>query len=83
MHEALKVLAVLQAHTTTKFGLDHALCGGRSLLEKSKHCDAVIFNAVGGPEWGHMQPNPEAGLSRLWAHLEAFADAADAVVERC
>jgi 3-isopropylmalate dehydrogenase len=85
MREGLKVLDVLQQHTATKFELDHDDCGGCSLdkhgvpitqavLEKSNHCDAVLFGSAGGPEWGHMQPNPEAGLLHLREYMNAFAN---------
>jgi len=86
MHEALKVLAVLQQHTPdTTFTLDHDICGGASLdahgtpiteavLSKATASDAVLFGSCGGPEWGHSVPNPEAGLLRLRTHLGAFAN---------
>lgn len=85
MREALKVLDILQSHTSAKFELDHDICGGCSLdkhgipitpavLQKSNHCDAVLFGSAGGPEWGHMQPNPEAGLLQLRTYMNAFAN---------
>lgn len=86
MAEALKVLDVVQQHTTHEFELKHALCGGCSIDKHGKPvsdevvslapdwCDAVLFGSAGGPEWGTKWPNPEAGLLTLRREMDAFAN---------
>lgn len=43
-------------------------------LEAARRSDAVLLGAVGGPAWDHAPVRPEAGLLRLRAGLEAFAN---------
>ncbi|MGC1185123.1 MAG: 3-isopropylmalate dehydrogenase [Candidatus Dormiibacterota bacterium] len=43
-------------------------------LEAARTSDAVLLGAVGGPAWDHAPVRPEAGLLRLRAGLEAFAN---------
>jgi 3-isopropylmalate dehydrogenase len=87
MNEALKVLQVIQSHTSTTrtFELTTDLCGGCSInkhntpiteavLAKAASSDAILFGSVGGPEWGTAYPNPESGLLRLRTHINAFAN---------
>jgi 3-isopropylmalate dehydrogenase len=85
VHEALKVLDIVEAFTGAKFTRDIDLCGGCSLdkhkdsvtedvLKKSEEVDAVFFGSAGGPEWGHSQPNPESGLLRIRARMQIFAN---------
>ncbi|KAJ1324009.1 3-isopropylmalate dehydrogenase [Microdochium nivale] len=84
--EALRVLDVIEScrpglvfHRTT------ALAGGCSIdahgvpitdavLDQAAASDAVLFGSVGGPEWVNARPNPESGLLRLRARLDAFAN---------
>lgn len=79
--EALKVLDLVEAHTGVKFEREFDLCGGCSLdkhgiasteevLRKSAEADAVFFGSAGGPEWGHVQPNPESGLLRVRERMQ-------------
>lgn len=86
MVEALKVLEVVQRHTTHRFELKHDLCGGCSIDKHGKPvsdevvtlakdwCDAVLFGSAGGPEWGTKWPNPESGLLTLRREMDAFAN---------
>ncbi|KAH7018003.1 3-isopropylmalate dehydrogenase [Microdochium trichocladiopsis] len=84
--EALKVLDVIEScRPGLKFHRDIDLAGGCSIdthgtpiteavLDKAASADAVLFGSVGGPEWAKAHPNPESGLLRLRAKLDAFAN---------
>lgn len=84
--ESLKVLDVVEASRPgLKFHRDFDLAGGCSInthgtpiteavLDKAAAADAVLFGSVGGPEWAKANPNPESGLLRLRAKLDAFAN---------
>ena len=85
VHEALKVLDIIESHRGVKFERDFDLCGGCSLdkhriastdavLQKSIEADAVFFGSAGGPEWGHSVPNPESGLLRVRQKMQIFAN---------
>ncbi len=85
VHEALKILDIIEESTGAQFERDFDLCGGRSLdkhkdsvteavLKKSEEADAVFFGSAGGPEWGHSQPNPESGLLRIRLRMQIFAN---------
>ena len=45
-------------------------------IEKARHADAVLFGAVGGPQWDGLPfaQKPERGLLRLRKDLELFAN---------
>ncbi|MBI3325857.1 MAG: 3-isopropylmalate dehydrogenase, partial [Nitrospinae bacterium] len=45
-------------------------------LKLCEDSDAILFGAVGGPRWDHVDPNirPEAGLLRLRQTLDLFAN---------
>jgi 3-isopropylmalate dehydrogenase len=47
-----------------------------STIEKAKKADAVLFGAVGGPQWDKLPfaQKPERGLLRLRKDLELFAN---------
>lgn len=79
--EALKVLDIIEEATGSKFEREFGLCGGCSLdkhkdsvteevLKKCESADAVFFGSAGGPEWGHVQPNPESGLLRIRKRMQ-------------
>ncbi|KAF2421200.1 3-isopropylmalate dehydrogenase [Tothia fuscella] len=87
MKEALKVLSLIQSHTSSTKTFQHTtdLCGGISInthqtpitdsvLSLAASSDAILFGSVGGPEWGTTYPNPESGLLRLRTHINAFAN---------
>ena len=46
------------------------------MLAKAKASDAVLFGAVGGPEWDHAprDQRPEMGLARLRIGMDVFAN---------
>jgi 3-isopropylmalate dehydrogenase len=67
--------------------IDEALIGGTAFektgrsdpdetIEKAKKADAVLFGAVGGPQWDNLpfHQKPERGLLRLRKDLELFAN---------
>src|SRR6201996_5980706 len=69
------------------FTVEEALIGGTAFektgrsdpdetIEKAKRADAVLFGAVGGPQWDKLPFNqkPERGLLRLRKELELFAN---------
>lgn len=81
VHEALKVLDIVEEVTGARFERDFDLCGGASLgkhkdsvteavLKKCENVDAVFFGSAGGPEWGTSQPNPESGLLRIRERMQ-------------
>ncbi|KXJ86370.1 3-isopropylmalate dehydrogenase [Microdochium bolleyi] len=84
--EALKVLDVVEsARPGLVFHRNFGLAGGCSIdahgtpitdavLDQAAASDAVFFGSVGGPEWAGAHPNPESGLLRLRARLDAFAN---------
>ncbi|KAK5175836.1 uncharacterized protein LTR77_000976 [Saxophila tyrrhenica] len=85
VHEALKILDIIEHSTGAKFTRDFDLCGGCSLdkhktsvteevLKKCEEVDAVFFGSAGGPEWGTVQPNPESGLLRIRERMQIFAN---------
>ena len=85
MHEALKVLSVIQSNTSTAFSLTHDLCGGCSIdmhgvavtpavVNLAKKADAVFFGSAGGPKWGAGKVRPEEGLLTLRKELDTFAN---------
>ena len=51
-------------------------------LETIKTCDAVLFGAIGGPQWDHVEyeKRPEAGLLKLRKELGLFANLRPALV---
>jgi 3-isopropylmalate dehydrogenase len=85
--EALKVLeraAELFGHELKTF---EGLVGGAAIqasgdplpaetLETARRCGAVLFGAVGAPQFDHLPPNqrPEKGLLRLRKELDLFAN---------
>jgi len=82
-----RVIDWLAANRSVSFDLDEDLVGGISLektgtaitdaaMEKAMAADAVLFGAVGGPQWDKnaFDKKPERGLLRLRKDMELFAN---------
>ena len=82
-----RIIDWLAKNRSVAFDLDEDLVGGASLtahdtpitdaaMAKAKASDAVLFGAVGGPQWdaNPFHKKPEQGLLRLRKELELFAN---------
>ncbi len=82
-----RVIDWLAANRDLSFDLDEDLVGGISLektgepitdaaMDKAMAADAVLFGAVGGPQWDKnaFDKKPERGLLRLRKDMELFAN---------
>jgi 3-isopropylmalate dehydrogenase len=82
-----RIIDWLAANRSVTFDLDEDLVGGISLdktgepitdaaMEKAMAADAVLFGAVGGPQWDKnaFHKKPERGLLRLRKDMELFAN---------
>jgi 3-isopropylmalate dehydrogenase len=87
MAEVRRVIAWLGRHRGLDVSLEEDLVGGAALeahgvpvtdacMEKALGADAVLFGAVGGPQWDKnpFDKKPERGLLRLRKDLELFAN---------
>jgi 3-isopropylmalate dehydrogenase len=85
--ETLKLMRVLEEKGKVSFAVTEGLVGGASYdahgvalteetLQQAKTADAVLFGAVGGPQWDGVpyQHRPEAGLLMLRKELKLFAN---------
>src|SRR5690349_8743450 len=92
MAEVKKLIAFMNARGLGSFEIDEDLVGGccydahkvaitDTTMAKAHAADAVIFGAVGGPQWDRVpyEVRPEAGLLRLRKELELFANIRPAV----
>src|SRR6201984_3678636 len=92
MAEGKKLIAFMNAHGLGAFETEEALVGGScyeahkvaitdATMAKAHAADAVIFGAVGGPNWGGVpyDVRPEAGLLRLRKELGLFANIRPAI----
>src|SRR6201993_53481 len=92
MAEAKKLIAFMNAHGLGAFETEDALVGGScyeahkvaitdATMAKAHAADAVIFGAVGGPNWDGVpyDVRPEAGLLRLRKELGLFANIRPAI----
>jgi 3-isopropylmalate dehydrogenase len=92
MAEVKKLIAWMNAHGMGTFATDEGLVGGScyeahgvavtdATMAKAHAADAVIFGAVGGPQWDSVpyDVRPEAGLLRLRKDLALFANLRPAV----
>ena len=92
MAEVKKLIAVMNAHGLGSFEIDEDLVGGccynahkvaitDTTMAKAHAADAVIFGAVGGPQWDRVpyEVRPEAGLLRLRKELGLFANIRPAI----
>ncbi|MEX2525521.1 MAG: 3-isopropylmalate dehydrogenase [Gammaproteobacteria bacterium] len=93
MAEAEKVLHTLQQGHGLDVVLEHGLIGGAAVdaegvplpdatLAAARESDAVLFGAIGGPQWDNIERSlrPERGLLAIRAGLGAFANLRPAVV---
>ena len=92
MAEVKKLIAFMNAHGLGTFETEEALVGGScyeahkvaitdATMAKAHAADAVIFGAVGGPNWDGVPYDlrPEAGLLRLRKELGLFANIRPAI----
>ena len=92
MAEAKKILDWMNAQGIARFEMEEGLVGGAAYdahgvaiseedMQKALQADAVLFGAVGGPQWDEVpyEVRPEAGLLRLRKDLELFANLRPAI----
>ena len=92
MGEVARVIDWFGTHKGLEVSIDHDLVGGcaydvhgmpisNAAIEKALAADAVLLGAVGGPQWDNVayEARPEAGLLRLRADLELFANLRPAI----
>ena len=92
MAEVKKLIELFNRKGIAKFSYDEGLVGGASYdadkvsitdatMAKAEAADAVIFGAVGGPQWDKVpyEVRPEAGLLRLRKDLGLYANLRPAV----
>jgi len=91
--EAVKVLDAVASCCNFHFNYDEALMGGiaydvtgdplpQETITKSLNSDAVLFGAIGGPQWDALprEKRPESGLLRFRKELGVYANLRPAVV---
>jgi len=92
MGEVARIIDWFGTHKGFEVSIDHDLVGGcaydvhgmpisNAAIEKALAADAVLLGAVGGPQWDNVayEARPEAGLLRLRADLELFANLRPAI----
>jgi 3-isopropylmalate dehydrogenase len=92
MAEVTRLIDFLAKKGIATFDIEHGLVGGScydahgvaitdETMAKAQATDAVIFGAVGGPQWDKVpyDVRPEAGLLRLRKDLGLFANIRPAV----
>ncbi len=92
MAEARKILDWMNAEGIASFEMEEGLVGGAAYdahrvaiseddMRRALSADAVLFGAVGGPQWDDVpyDARPEAGLLRLRKDLELFANLRPAI----
>lgn len=85
--ETIRVIDALQRDHDLDVELEEGLVGGAAYeetgdplpaetLELAREADAILFGAVGGPQWDSLprESRPESGLLRLRAELGLFAN---------
>lgn len=91
--EAVKVLTVINEKFGLNISTDSALIGGAAYeqtgeplpeetLSKAKQADAILFGAIGGPQWDNIERSkrPERGLLKLRSSLNLFANLRPAIL---
>src|SRR5258706_3355223 len=92
MAEVKKLIVFMNARGLGEFEIEEDLVGGscfdahkvaitEATMRKAHAADAVIFGAVGGPQWDNVpyDVRPEAGLLRLRKELGLFANIRPAI----
>src|SRR4051812_26106348 len=92
MAEVKKVIAWMNVHQMGTFETEEGLVGGScydahgiaitdETVAKAQAADAILFGAVGGPQWDRVpyEARPEAGLLRLRKDLALFANIRPAI----
>jgi 3-isopropylmalate dehydrogenase len=92
MGEVKRLIDWMNKQGLGRFEADDALVGGccydahgvaitDPAMEKARAADAIIFGAVGGPQWDHVpyEARPESGLLRLRKDLGLFANIRPAI----
>ena len=87
MAEVRRIIDWFGAHRGFDVSIEEDLVGGIAhdthgvaitdeAMDKAHACDAVLFGAVGGPQWDNVayDVRPEAGLLRLRNDLGLFAN---------
>ena len=93
MKEALNIINWMAKNSSISFDLSERLVGGAAYdqegdsisdktMDEALKADAVLFGAVGGPQWDKVERSkrPEAALLRLRKELDLFANLRPAVV---
>ena len=93
MAEVLNIIDWLSKTRSMSFDISERLVGGTaydkegdsisdSTMQEALDSDAVLFGAVGGPQWDNVEreKRPEAALLRLRKELDLFANLRPAVV---
>lgn len=91
--EAKRVLEVLATHHGLDYTLNTVDVGGAAIdksgdplpeasLAAAREADAILFGAIGGPQWDTQPRNkrPESGLLRLRSELGLFANLRPAIL---
>jgi 3-isopropylmalate dehydrogenase len=92
MAEVQRLIAWMNDHGLGRFETEEGLVGGAcydahkvsitdETMAKAKAADAVLFGAVGGPQWDKVpyEARPEAGLLRLRKDLALFGNLRPAI----
>ena len=92
MESTRRVLGWYSQNRNFAFQVEEAPIGGMAYekfgrsdpdetIEKAKKADAVLFGAVGGPQWDSLpfEKKPERGLLRLRSDLQLFANLRPAI----
>jgi 3-isopropylmalate dehydrogenase len=92
MAEVQRLIAWMNDHGVGRFETEEGLVGGacyeahkvsitEETMAKAKAADAVLFGAVGGPQWDKVpyEVRPEAGLLRLRKDLALFGNLRPAI----
>ncbi len=91
--QALKVLQVLREQHGLDVETQNALVGGAAYdehgdpypaqtREKARNCDAILFGAIGGPQYDQLprDKRPESGLLAMRADLGLYANLRPAIL---
>jgi 3-isopropylmalate dehydrogenase len=90
--ETLRVVDWFADYLEIRIDQEHALAGGASIdahgvpitdavLQEAREADAILFGAVGGPQWDDLPraDRPEVAILRLRRELDLFANLRPAV----